>query len=175
MSRLIARGLSTSARALEAALPPTTTAASTTTAAPAPAPSSSSTPAAVGETFTPSSRVTFENEDNAPEPTKLRPKWTAKGRPQPTRPPRTTRVTLPSGWPEPPSYPPPRSYFREIETLRAQLPEGAVAPKPHPLWAFFHVPPIAKAELGPDSKMPPDCGSLPRMDNESTELSSGEC
>jgi hypothetical protein len=99
----------------------------------------------------------------------LRPQWTAKGKPQPTRPPRAHRVALPNGLPEPTSYPPSKSYLDKVDKMRAK---GEV-PKPHPLWAFFHVP-AESMEVTKDTKMPPDFGSVPRLENESVELKSGE-
>ncbi|GMK56365.1 hypothetical protein CspeluHIS016_0302050 [Cutaneotrichosporon spelunceum] len=98
----------------------------------------------------------------------LRPEWTPKGKPQPTRPPRATRVALPNGLPEPTSYPPSKSYLNKVEQMRAK----AEVPKPHPLWAFFHVPPES-LEVTADTTMPPDFGSVRRLENESVELKSG--
>jgi hypothetical protein len=93
-------------------------------------------------------------------------RFTAKGRPLYTRPPRTTRVTLPSGYPEPPAYPPPAEYLAEIEAIKTK-------PKPHPLWAFFHVPAAASAKPKAGAVMP-DNGSLWRMNAEDVNMASGE-
>ncbi|BEI81041.1 hypothetical protein CcaverHIS002_0202010 [Cutaneotrichosporon cavernicola] len=98
----------------------------------------------------------------------LRPEWTPKGKPQPTRPSRGTRVALPNGLPEPTSYPPSKSYLNKVEEMRFK---GEV-PKPHPLWAFFHVP-AESMEVTADTKFPPDFGSVPRLENENVELKSG--
>ncbi|KLT41358.1 MRP-L47-domain-containing protein, partial [Cutaneotrichosporon oleaginosum] len=104
----------------------------------------------------------------APVAVELRPQWTPKGKPQPTRPARATRVTLPNGLPEPSTYPPSKNWLDKVEKMRA----AGEAPKQHPLWAFFHVPPESM-EVTADTKMPPDFGSLPRLENESAELKSG--
>ncbi|TXT10877.1 hypothetical protein VHUM_02382 [Vanrija humicola] len=101
------------------------------------------------------------------------PRFTPKGRPIPTRPPRTTRVNLPSGLPEPPSYPPPASYFTELEQIEARLSAEQRSPKPHPLWAFFHVPPAAMRKVGVKTQFPPDMGSLERLDDEAAAIASG--
>ncbi|WOO82331.1 54S ribosomal protein L4, mitochondrial [Vanrija pseudolonga] len=101
------------------------------------------------------------------------PRFTPKGRPIPTRPPRTTRVNLPSGLPEPPSYPPPASYFTELTELEAKLSAEQRSPKPHPLWAFFHVPPAAMRKIGAKTQFPPDMGSLERLDDEAAAIASG--
>jgi len=104
---------------------------------------------------------------SAPAPAPAPPvKFTPKGRPIVGRPPRTTPVTLPSGYPEPPSYPPPAEYFAQIDAIKTP-------PKPHPLWAFFHVPTEASLKLKPGAEMP-DMGSLERLDDEVVDLVSGE-
>lgn len=59
-------------------------------------------------------------------------KFTPKGRAIPTRPARTTPVTLPSGFPEPDSYPVSAAYVSSLGSIGET--------KPHPLWQFFHVP-----------------------------------
>lgn len=104
-------------------------------------------------------------------------KFTPKGRPIPVRPPRQVRVTLPNGYPEPPSYPPPVEYFEEVAKIKDALleaPGGETSPKRHPLWSFFHVPKSATMELTESQEHPPDCGSVERLDDEQTLLSSGE-
>ncbi|KAL1412778.1 54S ribosomal protein L4 mitochondrial [Vanrija albida] len=109
----------------------------------------------------------------APEASASAPRFTPKGRPIPTRPPRSTRVSLPSGFPEPPSYPPPASYFAELKDIESRLPANQATPKPHPLWAFFHVPPAALRKVAPKAQFPPDMGSLDRLDDEAASLASG--
>lgn len=104
-----------------------------------------------------------------------KPRFTDKGRPILQRPPRTVRVNLPSGFPEPPSYPPTTEYFKEVAEIKSRLnEEGLSAPKKHPLWAFFHVPRAATVELAHDTDAPPDMGSVERMDDEEALLESGE-
>lgn len=100
-------------------------------------------------------------------------KFTPKGRPLFGRPPRKTRVSLPSGYPEPPAYPPPAEYFKELDEITAALPAGMSKPKAHPLWAFFHVPPEAEQRLSPTTTLQ-DMGSLESMDNEVDARDSGE-
>lgn len=102
------------------------------------------------------------------------PRFTPKGRPILTRPPRTTRVNLPSGLPEPPSYPPPASYFTELTALENKLSAEQRSPKPHPLWSFFHVPPAAMRKPSANTQFPPDMGSLERLDDEAAALATGE-
>lgn len=95
--------------------------------------------------------------------------WTPKGRPVPLRPARETRVTLPSGYPEPPSYPPPASYWAELD----EIDKTKGKPRPHPLWAFFHVPPQhASRPEGNDA--PENMGSLDLLQDEEEGLKSGE-
>lgn len=94
-------------------------------------------------------------------------KFTPKGRPILGRPPRSTRVTLPSGYPEPAAYPPPAEYFAEIDAITTK-------PKAHPLWAFFHLPTGATDKPKEGAGMP-DHGSLKRLDDEVVDLASGEC
>lgn len=94
--------------------------------------------------------------------------FTPKGRPIPIRPARQDRVTLPSGYPEPPSYPPPESYWTELNEIDAKG-----KPKPHPLWAFFHVPP--QMQTRPEGTAAPDnMGSLDLLQDEEDGLRSGE-
>jgi hypothetical protein len=78
------------------------------------------------------------------------PEFTAKGRLIPRRPRRTVPVTLPSGHPEPPSYPPPPTYFQQVENL--------LDIKPHPLWQFFHPTSAAKSMLSKEIASPPAGG-----------------
>lgn len=95
--------------------------------------------------------------------------FTPKGRPIALRPARESRVTLPSGYPEPPSYPPPAAYWAELDEIDAT--KGK--PKPHPLWAFFHVPPQHTER--PDGTAAPDnLGSVELLSEEEEGLKSGE-
>lgn len=57
------------------------------------------------------------------------------GRRKPHRPARDVPVALPSGYPEPPSWPPPPEYFTDLEARKRT---------PHPLWKFFHIPNATK-------------------------------
>lgn len=94
--------------------------------------------------------------------------FTPKGRPVPIRPARTTRVTLPSGYPEPPAYPPPQSYWDELDLI-----DRKGKPKPHPLWAFFHVPP--QMQTRPEGNIfPSNMGSIDLMEDEEEGIRSGE-
>jgi hypothetical protein len=76
-------------------------------------------------------------------------------------------VTLPSGYPEPASYPVTKEYVAEIDAVKTK-------PKAHPLWAFFHLPTGAEAKLKAGAGMP-DNGSLQRLDDEVVDNASGEC
>ncbi|KAL7418504.1 54S ribosomal protein L4 mitochondrial [Cryptotrichosporon argae] len=77
--------------------------------------------------------------------------------PAPPRPPRTARVTLPSGLPEPPTFPPPQTYLDDMAALDM---DPDAKRTPHPLWAFFHVPAGADKSLTAASGAPPDGGSV---------------
>lgn len=94
--------------------------------------------------------------------------FTPKGNAVPLRPKREARVTLPSGYPEPPRYPPPAEYFAELDEIDAQ----GDKPKRHPLWAFFHVP--ASQTGRPDGTPPANLGSVDMMEEEEEGLASGE-
>lgn len=74
------------------------------------------------------------------------------------RPRRIIPVTLPSGHPEPPKYPPPPEYYASIRNL--------VKVNPHPLWQFFHCTPAVKSLIPEDSEGPPSngYGSLDAVD-----------
>ena len=78
-------------------------------------------------------------------------KFTPKGKLIPHRPARTIPVTLPSGYPEPTTYPPPAEYFVDLESKKTA---------PHPLWQFFHVTEKAKAPLTSTTEIPVIVGSL---------------
>lgn len=95
-------------------------------------------------------------------------KFTPKGKLIPHRPARTIPVNLPSGFPEPPTYPPPPEYFTDLEAKKKD---------PHPLWQFFHVTPEAKERLKIDAPRPVRAGALDVMGEGEGELSSlsGEC
>lgn len=94
--------------------------------------------------------------------------FTKTGKPVPLRPPRATRVNLPSGYPEPPTYPQPAAYWAELDAIDAKG-----KPKPHPLWAFFRVPAELKAR--PEAHtMPDNFGTIELLDDEDEGLKSGE-
>jgi large subunit ribosomal protein L47 len=93
-------------------------------------------------------------------------KFTPKGKAIPTRPARTTPVSLPSGEPEPKTYPPGDEYFAGL-TERKQ--------RQHPLWQFFHVPSEAKATLDAKASGPPqNMGSLELLGDDDDNIKSGE-
>lgn len=71
--------------------------------------------------------------------TSYQPEYTAKGKLIIRRPRRQIPVTLPSGHPEPPSYPPPPEYFEQIRNMTKI--------RTHPLWSFFHTPPATRSQL----------------------------
>ena len=66
------------------------------------------------------------------------------------RPRRTIPVTLPSGHPEPSTYPPPPEYYEHIKSLQEI--------RIHPLWQFFHTPPTSRSLLDKNLPHPPFAG-----------------
>lgn len=96
--------------------------------------------------------------------------FTPKGRPVIVRPPRTTRVNLPSGFPEPLAYPPSKEYLDEVRRIMDDLPPEQAHPPRHPLWSFFHVPARSAAPLREGDTMQ-DMGSVERLGDEGTSKS----
>ena len=80
------------------------------------------------------------------------------------RPRRTIPVTLPSGHPEPSTYPPPPEYFENIKSLREI--------RIHPLWQFFHIPAGSGSTLDKKSPNPPvlGFGSITGLDTSPADL-----
>jgi large subunit ribosomal protein L47 len=91
-------------------------------------------------------------------------KYTPKGKPIISRPARTVPVALPSGYPEPTSYPPSEDYIAGMENQKRA---------PHPLWQFFHVPESSLGKLSADVKSPRDGGSLETYSADEGNVRSG--
>jgi hypothetical protein len=93
-------------------------------------------------------------------------KFTPKGKSIPTRPARAMSVQLPSGEPEPKTYPPGDEYFASLSERKQRQ---------HPLWQFFHVPLEAKATLDTKASGPPqNMGSLELLGDDDDNIKSGE-
>lgn len=82
-------------------------------------------------------------------------KFTPKGRAIPVRPARISSVNLPSGYPEPSSYPVTQEYVDSLREIAGEV-------KPHPLWQFFHVP--EKAMQAPSKGDGPLKGGMGSLD-----------
>ncbi|ORX40564.1 hypothetical protein BD324DRAFT_611293 [Kockovaella imperatae] len=105
-------------------------------------------------TSTSASSSSTDSESNGElRPADYRPDYTRRGLMRLIRPRRQIPVTLPSGLPEPPTYPPPEGWLEEAETQRKD---------PHPLWKFFWVPAKALEPPKSDVTSPPWSGSLKR-------------
>ncbi|KAI9634090.1 mitochondrial 39-S ribosomal protein L47 (MRP-L47)-domain-containing protein [Dioszegia hungarica] len=101
--------------------------------------------------FEPAIHDPSELQHPASSTSRLGRKYTLKGKPIISRPARTVPVALPSGYPEPRSYPPSEDYIAGMENQKRA---------PHPLWQFFHVPESSLGKLSADVKSPRDGGSL---------------
>ena len=85
------------------------------------------------------------------------PMFTYKGKKIPVRPPRSIPVDLPSGFPEPKTWPPTQEYHDMVD--------GMTKAKRHPLWQFFHVSAGAAEKLSPGMEQPPEVGTFgPKSD-----------
>lgn len=93
-------------------------------------------------------------------------KYTPKGKPIIQRPARAAGgVYLPSGYPEPDSYPPSEEYIRGMGERKRDA---------HPLWQFFHVPESSKAALTSETAGPRDGGSLETVSGDDANIKSGK-